>query len=260
MPSILNLSQSIHRLTILGMSSTGFSDKLCSFENSPLALMTILSLTVFDLRNHDITDKSISIVQNFMNNVEYLSMSVNRISSDGGKKLIGKAEEPLQTADADEESSCHLQRIWLGGKDIEGSVFAECTCKIISSNFLTRSDTLPEFVPAMFSSSPTDNSLEPRLPSLIPEKEMLLPIMGIMQNLVLSQVMNDAMGHAIDAHDDSCFQRWLMRGVHAVGRHSDCANPVERAKSLSNLFSWLGNWNQKTRGYIFSLAVGRCTI
>ena len=260
MPSILNLSQSIHRLTILGMSCTGFSDKLCSFENSPFALMTIPSLTVLDLSNNDITDKSIAMIICFMSNVEYLSLSGNRISSDGGKKLIAKAEELLETADSDEQSSCHLQRIWLGSNDIEGSVLAECTCKIITSDLLTLEGIPPEFVPAMFSSSPMNESLVRCLRSSITGKEVLLPIRGNLRCLFLSQELRVVMDLAIGEQDHACFQRWFMRGVHTVVHHSDSDIPVERAQRLLNLFGWLVIWYGNTRVYMLHLAVLCCKI
>ena len=242
------------------MSCTGFSDKLCSFENSPLALLTSLSLNVLDPSNNDITDKSIAIIQHFMNNVEYLSLSGNRISSDGGKKVIAKAEELLKTADADEQSSCHLKRIWLGGNDIAGSVLAECTCKIISSELLTISNIIPNGVPGMFSSFPIDNCVEQLLSSLTPGKEVLLPIMGIMQNLLQSQVFTDVMDSAICAHNAAYFNRWFMRGVHALVHHNDCVNVVKGAYSLLNLFVFLERWFKMTKEYTLRLAVLCCMI
>ena len=81
-----------------------------------------------------------------------------------------------------------------------------------------------------------------------------------MQDQMLSKVFDDLMDHAIGEHDHACFQRWFMRGVHAVVDHSDCDNPVKRAWCLLNLFSWLGNWNLNARAYILRLAVSCCKI
>ena len=87
-----------------------------------------------------------------------------------------------------------------------------------------------------------------------------MPIMTIMQNLLQSQELIVVMDHVIDEHDHACFQRWFMRGVHAVVDHSDCDNPVKRANCLLNLFTWLGWWSHSTRAYILSLAVFCCKI
>ena len=216
--------------------------------------MTIPCLTTLDLSNNDITNKSIPMVTYLMSHVGYLSLSGNRISSDGAKKLIAKAEELLDTTDADEQSSCHLQRIWLGD-NIEEYVFAECSCTIISSELLTIKNIQPCKVPAMFSSLPVDSSHGQHGPCLIPRKDMYLPIMGTIHNMLLSEVFNDFVLHAIRAHDSACFNRWFMSGVHAVVHHRDCDNPVEEAKCLLNLFVYLANWNFHTGAHYWSVPV-----
>ena len=112
----------------------------------------------------------------------------------------------------------------------------------------------------MFSSSLINSSLVRCLRSSIPGEEVLLPIIGNMQNLLQSRALRVVIDHAVGEHDHACFQCWFMRGVHAVVHHSNCDNPVKRANCLLNLFFLLVAWHLNTRAYISCLTVLCCII